>query len=210
MILLDADYSFDKTAKTVTILSLHYDGELIKSIFNKTRQEFIYHYGISGKNAAFSYPGGNTLITLDYDTTSQDNTDILEITIESAATPPANIVSGSAITATTIITVPANKTWKGTVAVSASLGTTAGSAELAASCLITWNPGAGGTPTYVPCRTFITAPGSLATALNGAGQNGNLVMIDVEVYAGTTSGAFVLSHSNCDQFYGVCSGKIIN
>lgn len=123
----------------------------------------------------------------------------------------ANILNGSATTAVTIITVPANKSWKGKVHVSGSRRTAAALAVAATDCNvhILWTPGTGGTPSYIPVQTDFSTPGQALTVLTGTSANGGSPIIEIEVAAGTTAGTLALAQTNCDQFFGSCSGYII-
>lgn len=74
-------YSFDKTAKTVTFSGLRDDVTLanILLITNVTANTIIYNFADSTKGAA-SF--NNNVLTLDYDTSSMANTDVLQIFLD--------------------------------------------------------------------------------------------------------------------------------
>ena len=70
-------YSFDKSAKTVTILNFPFilTNQNLLLINNATAKILIYSVTDTGKTAAIS----NNVISLSYDTSSMSNSDILEI-----------------------------------------------------------------------------------------------------------------------------------
>ena len=74
-------YSFDKTAKTITFSGLRDDITLanILLITNVTANTIIYNFADSTKGAV-SF--NNNVLTLDYDTSSMANTDVLQIFLD--------------------------------------------------------------------------------------------------------------------------------
>ena len=74
-------YSFDKTAKTVTFSGLRQSITLsnILLITNVTANTIIYNFADSTKGAV-SF--NNNVLTLDYDTSSMANTDVLQIFLD--------------------------------------------------------------------------------------------------------------------------------
>jgi hypothetical protein len=74
-------YSFDKTAKTITFSGLRDDITLanILLITNVTANTIIYNFADS-TNGAVSF--NNNVLTLDYDTSSMANTDVLQIFLD--------------------------------------------------------------------------------------------------------------------------------
>lgn len=92
----------------------------------------------------------------------------------SAVPATANIVSGRATAdAATIITVPAGRTWKGTVSLTASLATAIGAAATAATPTVSI-AGAGATPAAgAILGRPLNVAASAATATNGSNVAGN-------------------------------------
>ena len=74
-------YAFDKTAKTVTFSGLRHDLTLsnILLITNVTANTIIYNFADSTKGAV-SF--NNNVLTLDFDTSSMANTDVLQIFLD--------------------------------------------------------------------------------------------------------------------------------
>ena len=78
---VSGSYTFDATAKTVTFSGLRQTINLsnILLITNVTRNTIIYNFADSASGAA-SFT--NNVLTLDYDTTSQSNGDVLQIFLD--------------------------------------------------------------------------------------------------------------------------------
>ena len=72
-------YAFNKTAKTITFSGLTLSLDSILVINNATANTLIYNFASSTKGAA-SF--ANNVLTLDYDTSSMNDTDVLQIWID--------------------------------------------------------------------------------------------------------------------------------
>lgn len=126
--------------------------------------------------------------------------------------PPlsTDILSGSRTTTGTIITVPAGKIWRGTIAVDGCLAVAAGGGTVNANVRVDWTPGTGGTAAYTPARIEIAAVASGGLGGVGSEANDAKAVPDVILYAGTTDGTLVLNQANATNFHAACSGAIVN
>ena len=108
--------------------------------------------------------------------------------------PVASILNGSRVAATagTIIVVPANKVWTGTIATSVSKAAAIGDAAASGSAVASWAPGTGGTPAVqiAPSVWAMPAVGALV-AVGQSANNG--AQATVSLYAGTTAGTLTLA-----------------
>ncbi len=121
----------------------------------------------------------------------------------------SNILSFSRTNDGTLITIPANKIWKGSVQVSGSILSAINAAAVSGHVRIDFTPGTGGTAAYRLAQVVLHTPaGALATT--GTTSNGSVSVMNIEVYAGTTSATISLGSSNATQMFASCSGKIIN
>jgi hypothetical protein len=208
MILKSSEYTFVASTGVVTITGAVYDEEIVKSIFNKTRGVFIYNPGVTGKNATFTYTT-DTVIDCAFDTSTHANGDNLEIVICIGSPLAASILCGSRITAGTIISVPANKFWRGTVSVSASLAPAAGSAATNANARIDWTIAGTGTPAVTLGEVVLSTP-----AVSGLSGLSNAVsvssVVSIFVWGGSAGGTITLNQANCTQFFGNAIGVISN
>jgi hypothetical protein len=83
-------YSFNKTAKTITFSGMNFNLSLNKILLinNATANTLIYNFADSSAGATSFV---NNVLTLDYDTTSMNNTDILQIWVDIPEVLPMNV-----------------------------------------------------------------------------------------------------------------------
>lgn len=125
-------------------------------------------------------------------------------------TPPTgNILAGSTTTDTgTIITVPANKVWRGSISVSAGDSNAIGAAGSTTQPNVAWTPGAGGTAAFNAAHVSLVLPATLLSGVIGAWSTGTVSVSDVVVYAGTGSGTLKLNLNGATAGQGSAMGVL--
>lgn len=127
-----------------------------------------------------------------------------------ASSDPNTLFCASATSAGTLITIPANKKWRGTIAVSGSITAGLNTAATNGNVRITFNPGTGGTTSFTPCQAMVATPLIGLTSLIGISSSNQCVVTDIEVYSGTTSASFSLIQTNMTQYFGMVAGIIMD
>lgn len=94
--MLITDYSFDVSAKTITLSGQNLAAERIMSIVNRTREVFYFRVGDSTKAISVAFDGTDTVITLNEDLnyTSHADTDLIQIIVTDTANLSDLIVGG--------------------------------------------------------------------------------------------------------------------
>ena len=117
-------------------------------------------------------------------------------------TPPNTSIVLGALDGTTTIattditgaTVPANKVFVGSISMSMSVGNPVNTAKGTIHMDVTWVPGTGGTTSRKVCSLNIALPNTANQPSNtGVSDSSTVSPFPVMVYAGTTSGKFVLN-----------------
>lgn len=122
---------------------------------------------------------------------------------------PQNILAGSSTSVGTIITVPANCTWQGTIQITGTLTVGLGTALTNANARVTWSPGTGGTPAYTVGQVDLGTPVIAALSLIGGSTSGSVSLYKVVLYAGSTAGILALANTNTTQFFASANGFIV-
>lgn len=121
----------------------------------------------------------------------------------------ADILTGSRTSNGVIITVPANKTWRGSVLASVAHAIAPGGAGALVETRIVWAPGTGGTPAYDIARAQVDLSGVLLASLIGSNGASTSPVSDVILYAGTTAGAInLVLTASPNQAFGSVSGSV--
>jgi hypothetical protein len=86
-IILDTNYTFSPSTKTVTVTNRYIQQERLLLITNVTKNKVIYNFSdaslrATSYNTGMSGASGNTTIVLNYDTTTMSSTDKLQITVD--------------------------------------------------------------------------------------------------------------------------------
>ncbi len=94
--MLITDYSFDVSAKTITLPGQNLAAERIMSIVNRTREVFYFRVGDSTKAISVAFDGTDTVISLNEDLSyvSHADTDLIQIIVTDTANLSDLIVGG--------------------------------------------------------------------------------------------------------------------
>lgn len=117
----------------------------------------------------------------------------------------ADILAGSQTGIATVITIPANKVWIGSVQVSGRVeeGNTG-------AVFLSWTPGTGGTAAYTPVRCDVAAAVDAGVG-NTAVGTGDANVAKVILYAGTTGGTLSLTTTGTVvALFGTASGYVVD
>jgi len=125
-------------------------------------------------------------------------------TVRTPAT--ADILHGVASTATTIITIPANRTWQGWISINACLTLAASAAGVSSRATVstagsTVTPAAG-----VVLGVFCSAPTQLATT---TAQVSNSDRIFATIVAGTSAATVTLQPNSVSSCSATCWGELL-
>jgi hypothetical protein len=118
----------------------------------------------------------------------------------------ANILVGCVSTATTIITIPAGRTWKGRISLNATATVAASGAAISSRATVS-TAGATVTPAAgVVLGVYVSVPAQLSTT---TGQVANSDQTDITVVAGTSAATLTLQINSASAASATASGVLL-